>query len=93
MTNGYHAICAQNISGWTMEVNTKVCLKSSARTMGIKQKATAAQSNGIVEKTVGTAKSMLTKCKESGQDFYLALLEYRNTPIDQIGSPSQLLMS
>ena len=51
------------------------------------------QSNGLAEKTPGTVKSLLTKCRESGQDFYLALLEYCNTPIDVIGSPSQLLMS
>ena len=33
------------------------------------------------------------KCKkESGNDPYLALLELRNTPIDGLGSPTQLLM-
>ncbi|PIK60265.1 hypothetical protein BSL78_02827 [Apostichopus japonicus] len=38
------------------------------------------------------AKGLLTKKKEDGQDPYLALLEYRNTPRDDIlGSPAQRL--
>ena len=51
------------------------------------------QCNGLAEKTVGIVKNMLKKCKDSKQDIYLALLEYRNTPLDRLGSPSQLLMS
>ena len=50
------------------------------------------QSNGLAEKTVGIAKNMLKKCKESGHDLQLALLEYRNTPVDKIDAPSVLLM-
>ena len=48
-----------------------------------------AQSNGLAEKTVHTAKDILAKAK----DPHLALLEYRNTPINNIASPAQLLMS
>ncbi len=47
------------------------------------------QSNGLAEKTVQTLKNMIKK----SDDPYLGLLEYRNTPIDDIASPAQLLMS
>uniref|UniRef100_A0A3Q0QWP2 Integrase catalytic domain-containing protein n=1 Tax=Amphilophus citrinellus TaxID=61819 RepID=A0A3Q0QWP2_AMPCI len=36
------------------------------------------QSNGIAEKTVQTAKRILTKAREDGKDPYLEFLEYRN---------------
>uniref|UniRef100_A0A6P7G5G1 Uncharacterized protein LOC114336126 n=1 Tax=Diabrotica virgifera virgifera TaxID=50390 RepID=A0A6P7G5G1_DIAVI len=37
---------------------------------------------------------MMKKCKESKSDFYLALLNYRNTPVAGLDvSPSQILMS
>jgi hypothetical protein len=51
------------------------------------------KSNGLAEKAVQTVKRLLTKAKADGKDPYLSLLEYRNTPIDDVGSPSQLLMS
>ncbi|XP_061170340.1 uncharacterized protein K02A2.6-like [Saccostrea echinata] len=52
-----------------------------------------AQSNGLAEKSVQTVKNLLKKCRESGDDVYLALLDLRNTPRDeQIGSPMQRLM-
>ena len=38
-------------------------------------------------------KNLLTKAKQDRRDIYLELLEYRNTPIDEIGLPGQLLMS
>ena len=50
------------------------------------------QSNGLAEITVGIAKNLLQKCKDSFQDINLALLEYRNTPVDQIEAPSVLPM-
>ena len=50
--------------------------------------------NGLAEKSVGIAKKLLTKAKESNQDPYIALLEYRNTPLlDCNMSPAQLLYS
>ncbi|KAK3087333.1 hypothetical protein FSP39_004790 [Pinctada imbricata] len=49
------------------------------------------QSNGMAERTVQTVKNILKKCKETKSDPNLAFLEYRNTPIEGIGSPSQLL--
>ena len=52
-----------------------------------------AQANGLAEKTVQTVKRILQKCKETEKDPYLGLLQYRNTPIDDVGSPAQILMS
>lgn len=51
------------------------------------------QANGLAEKTVQITKRILTKCHQSGTDPYLGLLQYRNTPIDDIGSPAQIAMS
>ena len=51
------------------------------------------QSNGLAERTVQTAKKLLTKAKEDGTQPLLALLEYRNTPVDNHASPATLLMS
>ncbi len=51
------------------------------------------QSNGIGEKTVQTAKCMLDKAKAENKDPYHSLLEYCNTPVDNLKSPTQLLMS
>ncbi|XP_056109383.1 uncharacterized protein K02A2.6-like [Rhinichthys klamathensis goyatoka] len=52
-----------------------------------------AQSNGQAERMIQTIKRMLTKSQDENGDPYVALLEYRNTPLDGIGlSPAQLLM-
>ena len=51
------------------------------------------QANDLVEKAVQMVKNLLIKGKKDGRDPYLSLLEYRNTPIDDIASPVQLLMS
>ncbi|XP_028418183.1 uncharacterized protein K02A2.6-like [Dendronephthya gigantea] len=51
------------------------------------------KSNGLAEKAVQTVKTLLSKAKADGKDPYLSLLEYRNTPIEDVGSPSQMLMS
>lgn len=52
-----------------------------------------ARSNGMVERYVQTCKQMLKKAEHSGRDPYIALLEYRNTPIDADvnKSPSELM--
>ena len=51
------------------------------------------QSMGFIEKYVQICKNPLKKAKKSHNDPYLALLEFRNTPIDDINmSPSQMLM-
>ena len=50
------------------------------------------QSNGRNEKAVQTIKSLIKKAKDDDRDIHLALLELRNTPInDQLGSPAQRL--
>lgn len=51
------------------------------------------KSNGLAERSVGIIKRLLSKCDESGQDPYLALLNLRNTPRDNLPSPAELLMS
>jgi hypothetical protein len=52
-----------------------------------------AQSNGQVERTVQTVKKMIKKCLENGSDINLALLQYRNTPLDEnVDSPIKLLL-
>ena len=51
------------------------------------------QSNSKAENAVKTVKRLFTKCKESGQSEYLALLDWRNTPSEGFGSsPAQRLM-
>ena len=53
-----------------------------------------AKSHGQVERFVQIMKQMLRKAEDAGQDAYKALLEFRNTPITELGfSPAQLLMS
>lgn len=44
------------------------------------------QSNGKAESAVKSAKKLLSKCKKSGTDPHIALLELRNTPSQGIGS-------
>ncbi|XP_060810750.1 uncharacterized protein K02A2.6-like [Amyelois transitella] len=51
------------------------------------------QANGKSERAVQTIKKLLIKSVKSGGDFYLALLNYRNTPREGLSSPAQLLMS
>ena len=49
--------------------------------------------NGMAESAVKTAKKIMRKCKESGQDVYLAILAHRNTPSQGIdASPAQRLL-
>ncbi len=49
------------------------------------------KSGGMHEKAVQIVKNILEKCSQDEQDPYLALLDYRNTPIDRL-SPSEALM-
>jgi hypothetical protein len=51
------------------------------------------KSNGLAEKAVQIVKRLLSKSKQDGKDPYLSLLEYRNTPIGNVASPAQVLMS
>ena len=54
---------------------------------------TYSQSNGLVERAVQTAKNTLKKAKAENKDFHLALLDYLNTPMEEINlSPAQMLM-
>ena len=49
------------------------------------------QSNGLAEKTVQTAKNILSRAKAEGSDPCLALLEYCSIPVDNLAFPAQLL--
>ncbi|CAB3992581.1 Transposon Ty3-I Gag-Pol poly [Paramuricea clavata] len=42
------------------------------------------QANGLAERSVQTVKNLLNKANRDGKDPYVSILEYRNTPIDQI---------
>ena len=49
-----------------------------------------ANSNGLVEKSVSIAKGILRKC----DDPYIAMLEYRNSPLKHFGkSPNELMFN
>ncbi|XP_013408762.1 uncharacterized protein K02A2.6-like [Lingula anatina] len=71
--------------------------KNFAREWGINQDTSSPhypQSNGQSERTVQTIKKILKKAMSDGRDPYIALLEYRNTPISGMDfSPAQMLMS
>ena len=51
------------------------------------------QSNGLAEKYGNIAKNLLDKAKADEKDPYISLLDYRNTPINDVSSPAQLLMN
>ena len=51
-----------------------------------------AQSNGLAEKTVQTLKNIMDKAKADKKNPLISILEYRNTPVDGLASPAQLLM-
>ena len=53
------------------------------------------QSNGQVERCIQTVKRLLKKAELAREDPFLALLEYRNTPLDGTDgySPAEMLSS
>lgn len=51
------------------------------------------QGNCLAERTVGIAKKIMKKAKDCGQNIHIALLEYRNAPLDCGYSPAQLMFS
>jgi hypothetical protein len=57
-----------------------------------KSSPTYAQSNGLAERYVQTAKSLMRKCKQAGQSLPQAMLHYRNTPVGR-GFPSPAEMA
>ena len=51
-------------------------------------------SNGKAESAVKVMKNLFKKALRAGRDPWLASLEYRNTPVETVGSsPAQRLMS
>ncbi|CAB4023546.1 sec1 family domain-containing 2 [Paramuricea clavata] len=79
-----------------MPFSSKVCLQF-AQEWGFKISTSSphySQSNGMSEHTIQTITNLLRKADDEGNDPYIALLEYRNTPITGMQeSPAQLLMS
>lgn len=52
------------------------------------------QSNGKAENTVKTVKRLFIKCRESGQSEFLALMDWRNTPTEGLGTiPAQRFLN
>ena len=51
------------------------------------------QSNGLAERTIQSIKKLLKKSIDSKNDLYMSLLAFRNTPIYEKYTPSQILMS
>ena len=52
------------------------------------------KSGGLAERNIQTLKQLLRKADESKQDAFLALLEFRNSPISEMDeSTAELLMS
>ena len=49
------------------------------------------RSNDFVERHIQIVKNLLTKAKQSGKDPYLTMLESRNCPVENSGSPPQLI--
>ncbi len=51
------------------------------------------QANGMAESAVKTAKQMIVKCAKAKHDVYMAILDYRNTPTQDMGSsPAQRML-
>ena len=46
------------------------------------------ESNGRLENAVKTAKQLMRKSKQAGTDFYLTLLDWKNTPMEGVGCSS-----
>jgi transposase InsO family protein len=52
------------------------------------------KSNGMVERAIQTVKNIIKKCIESKTELELALLDYRNTPVDYcVLSPCELFFN
>ena len=49
------------------------------------------QDNGLAKKMAQIAKNLLTRCKIANSDPFIAILEWRNTPVDGYKSPNELL--
>ena len=52
----------------------------------------ATEANGLAEKTVQSVKTILEKAERGRCNAFLSILEFRNTPVDDLASPAELLM-
>ena len=75
---------------------TSSLFKSFTRDWKIKHETISpgnSQANGAAEAAVKQAKRLLKKCKASGEDLYIGLLNLRNTPTEGLNtSPAQRLL-
>ena len=74
---------------------TAKCFKTFTKEWEIKHltsSPTYPQSNGLVERTVQTVKNLIKKARDSHQDPYLSILNYRTTPKADGKSPAEILM-
>ena len=65
-----------------------------AKTWGFKHTTSSPyypRANGLAERYVQVVKDLLEKTKQDDKDPYLAMLEHRNTPMENYKSPSELL--
>lgn len=52
------------------------------------------QSNGMVERVLGIVKCIMWKAKENNKDYFVGLMEYRDTPISGLElSPAQMMFN
>jgi hypothetical protein len=68
---------------------TSAKFKSFANDWGFQHQTSApgnSKANGVAEAAVKIAKRLMKKCKRSGDDPYLALINLRNTPTEGVGS-------
>ncbi|XP_053570046.1 ankyrin repeat and SOCS box protein 4 isoform X1 [Bombina bombina] len=85
-----HGICDELISDNGSQYSS-IEFANFAKEWGFKHTLSSPhypQSNGLAEKYVQIAKNILEKAAQTNQDPYLCILNYRNTPIDGIASPS-----
>ena len=50
------------------------------------------KSNGMVERTIGTMKTLMSKVLEDDGDSNLTLIKYNNAPKYNLPNPAQMLM-
>ena len=79
--------------GKAIAEDTKMKILQSALQNRWPDKMSEAPKNGLAERSVQIVKRLLTKANETQSDPYLSLLEYRNSTIDNLASPAQLLTS
>ena len=74
---------------------TAKCFKTFTKEWNIVHQTsspTYPQSNGLVERTVQTVKNLIKKARDSQEDPYISILNFRTTPKADGKSPAEILM-